>query len=70
MVPLDHALFLERADATQAGGRGEPDAVGELDVGDAPFVLQLGQQTAVDFVKIGHLDAPVAAAALTQTRNE
>ena len=55
MVAADHAGFLERAHPAQARRRGQPDALRQLDVGDAAFVLQLGQQPAVDLIEDGHV---------------
>jgi hypothetical protein len=48
VIAADHAGFLQRAHPAQARRRGQPDALGQLDIGDAPFVLQFGQQAAVD----------------------
>jgi hypothetical protein len=48
MVATNHACVLERAHAAQAGRRGQPHALRQLDIGDPPLALQLGQQAPID----------------------
>jgi hypothetical protein len=50
MVAPDHAGILQRADPAQAGRRGQPDALGQLDIGRPPLVLEFGEQPPVDLV--------------------
>lgn len=54
VITADDARFLQRAHPAQAGRRGQPDPLGQLDVGDAPFVLQFGQKPAIDRIQICH----------------
>ena len=56
VIATDDAQFLQRADTAQAGGGGEADAAGQIDVGDPPFSLQLGEEPPVDLVKVSHLN--------------
>ena len=58
VIALDDAGFLERANPAQARRRGQPDARGQFHVGHPAFVLQLGQQPAIDLIKVGHLPNP------------
>ena len=55
VVAADHPVLLEPPHAAQARRRGQPDTLGEFDIGDTPFRLQFRQQTAVDIVEIGHV---------------
>jgi hypothetical protein len=48
VIAADHTRFLQRADAAQAGRRGEADAFGELDVGHAPILLQMSEDLTID----------------------
>lgn len=41
VIATDDPVILQRADPPQARRRGQPDPMGELDVGNPPFVLQL-----------------------------
>lgn len=63
VVPLNNASFLETADAAQARRRRQADALRQLDVGDAPFILQLAQELPVDVVEVDH--RPVRPAPFT-----
>ena len=47
VVAADRARRLESADAAQARGGREAHAVGELDVAEAPVVLELAQYCAI-----------------------
>ena len=60
VIALDNPGFFKAADAAQARRRGQPDALGKLDVGDASFVLQFREQPTVDLIEIKHLDLPVS----------
>ena len=40
VIALDRAGFLQRADAAQAGRGGQPDAIGQLDIGHPPVRLE------------------------------
>ena len=51
-VALDVAVFLQRADTAQAGGRRNADAFGQFDIGDSAVGLDLGEDFEVDFVQI------------------
>ena len=48
MVALDDARFLERANPPEARRRGEANALCQLDVGNAAFGLQFGEQPPID----------------------
>ena len=50
VVAADHAGLLERADAAQAGGGGEVDPLGQLDVREAPVPAQLVDDCAIYLV--------------------
>ena len=54
----DVLMIVQRADAAQARRGGQADAVGQLDIGDSPLVLELTQQAPVDIVEIGHSHSP------------
>src|SRR3546814_11003249 len=56
-VARDHARVLELPHPPEAGRRREPDALGQLHVGQASVVLQRGEDLAVDGVQLQHWQA-------------
>jgi hypothetical protein len=46
----DGAIFLQRADAAQAGRGGQPGAFGKLDIGDASLGLQMPKDDAINVI--------------------
>lgn len=62
VIAADDAAFLERAHPPQARRRGQAHALRQFDIGDASFVLQLGEQLTIDLIEICHAIGPCQAA--------
>ncbi|SPU61360.1 Uncharacterised protein [Brucella melitensis] len=52
-IAADDAAFFQLAHTAQAGRSRYADALGKLDIGDAPVVLELPKDFPIDFVQIG-----------------
>src|SRR5690606_39894375 len=52
-ITPDDAAFFKLAHAAKAGRGRNADAFGQLDIGDAPVVLELPKDFPIDFIQIG-----------------
>jgi hypothetical protein len=53
MIAADQPLLLQPAHAAQAGGRGQADPSGQLDIRHAPIGLQLCQDLSIHGIQVG-----------------
>jgi hypothetical protein len=56
VIAVDIPRFLQRADAAQAGGRGNTGQLGQFDVRDSAIILKVLQDLAIDLVEFNALN--------------